>query len=209
MPVDNKNEVMQLSPSTQAGFEACGNAFADSELTASESLLSHAKLLGDKPSFILWEAGRLAWCKGYADNKQLGINDDATYKAWSRFAKRLENDYGMTKPKKTDNVDSVKKAESRGKAKTIVEDLKAKTYEELQSEIDMLLAKPTLDNVNKSKPFLKAIEEKRKEGLKDRMDSIKTIQNEITGLVKKCFDEVQLQAIHAILNGYDYEVAGI
>ena len=73
----------------------------------------------------------------------------------------------------------------------------------------MLLAKPTLENVSKSKPFLKAIEEKRKEGLKDRMDNIKAMQNEIIGLVKKCLDENQLEAIHKILNDYDFDVAGM
>ena len=41
MSVDNT--VIQLDPALQAGFESCGSAFADSELTADESLLTHAK----------------------------------------------------------------------------------------------------------------------------------------------------------------------
>ena len=207
MSVDNT--VIQLDPALQAGFESCGSAFADSELTADESLLTHAKHLGSTPSFDLWEAGRIAWSKGYSAGKKYAIESDATVKAWSRFASRLEKTYGLSKPKKTDNIDSVKKAENREKAKVVIDDLKAKSYEELQSEVAMLLAKPTLDNVSKSKPFLKAIEEKRKEGLKDRMDNIKAMQAEIVGLIKKCLDEKQLQAIHAILNDYDFEVAGI
>jgi len=201
-------KVIQLDSALQAGFESCGSAFADSELTADESILNHAKLLGDSPSFDEWENGRTAWSKGYSAGKNYAIDSDATVKAWSRFAGRLEKTYGLTKPKKA-TKEAETKADQREKAKSTLEDLKAKSYEELQSEVAMLLAKPTLDNVSKSKPFLKAIEEKRKEGLKDRMDNIKAMQTEIIGLVKKCLDEKQLEAIHAILNDYDFDVAGI
>jgi hypothetical protein len=204
-----ENTVIQLDPALQAGFESCGSAFADSELTADESILSHAKLLTESPSFGLWEAGRIAWCKGYSAGKQYAIDSDATVKAWSRFAGRLEKTYGLTKPKKTDNLDSVKKAETREKAKSTIEDLKAKSYEDLQAEVSMLLAKPTLENVSKSKPFLKAIEEKRKDGLKDRMEAIKVMQTSIIAGVKKCLDEKKLEAINAILDDYDFEIAGI
>jgi hypothetical protein len=202
------NTVIELDPALQAGFESCGSAFADSELTADESLLTHAKHLGSTPSFDLWEAGRVAWSKGYSAGKGYAIESDATVKAWSRFASRLEKTYGLTKPKKA-TKEAEAKQDQREKAKSTLNDLKAKSYEELQSEVAMLLAKPTLENVSKSKPFLKAIEEKRKEGLKDRMDNIKAMQSEIVGLVKKCLDEKQLQAIQAILNDYDFEIAGM
>jgi hypothetical protein len=203
-----ENTVIELTPALQAGFESCGSAFADSELTADESLLTHAKHLGSTPSFELWEAGRVAWCKGYSASKKYAIDSDATVKAWSRFSNRLEKAYGLTKPKKA-TKEAEAKAETREKAKSTLEDLKAKSYEDLQAEVALLLAKPTLENVSKSKPFLKAIEEKRKEGLKDRMEDIKKMQNEINGLVKKCFDEKKLEAINAILNDYDFEIAGM
>ena len=203
-----ENTVIQLDPALQAGFESCGLAFADSELTADESLLTHAKHLGSSPSFDLWEAGRIAWSKGYSAGKKYAIESDATVKAWSRFASRLEKTYGLTKPKKA-TKEAEAKQDQREKAKSTIDDLKAKSYEELQAEVSMLLAKPTLDNVSKSKPFLKAIEEKRKEGLKDRMDAIKTMQTSIIAEVKKCLDEKKLEAIHAILNNYDFEIAGI
>jgi len=203
-----ENTVIQLDPALQAGFESCGSAFADSELTADESILSHAKLLKESPSFELWEAGRIAWCKGYSAGKNYAIDSDATVKAWSRFAGRLEKAYGLTKPKKA-TKEAEAKQDQREKAKSTLDDLKAKSYEELQAEVSMLLAKPTLENVSKSKPFLKAIEEKRKEGLKDRMDNIKTMQTSIIAEVKKCLDEKKLEAIHAILNDYDFEIAGI
>jgi len=203
-----ENTVIQLDPALQAGFESCGSAFADSELTADESILNHAKLLKESPSFELWEAGRIAWCKGYSAGKNYAIDSDATVKAWSRFAGRLEKAYGLTKPKKA-TKEAEAKQDQREKAKSVLDDLKAKSYEELQAEVSMLLAKPTLENVSKSKPFLKAIEEKRKEGLKDRMDNIKTMQTSIIAEVKKCLDEKKLEAIHAILNDYDFEIAGI
>jgi len=203
-----ENTVLQLDPALQAGFESCGSAFADSEITADDSILNHAKYLGDAPSFAMWEAGRIAWSKGYSAGKNYAIDSDATVKAWSRFAGRLEKTYGLTKPKKA-TKEAETKADQREKAKSTLENLKAKSYEELQAEVSMLLAKPNLENVNKSKPLLKAIEEKRKDGLKDRMDNIKAMQNEIIGLVKQCLDEKQLEAIHNILNDYDFDVAGM
>jgi hypothetical protein len=203
-----ENTVIQLDPALQAGFESCGSAFADSELTADESLLTHAKHLGSTPSFDLWEAGRIAWSKGYSASKKYAIESDATVKAWSRFANRLEKTYGLTKPKK-ETKEAEAKQDQRDKANTVLEELKAKSYEELQAEVELILAKPSLESLNKSKPFLKAIEEKRKEGLKDRMDSIKSMQTSIISEVKKCLDEKKLEAIHAILNDYDFEIAGI
>jgi len=202
------NKVIQLDPALQAGFESCGSAFADSELTADESILNHAKLLGDKPSFDSWEAGRLAWCLGYGAGKGFASDSDNTYKAWSRFSSRLEKAYGLTKPKKA-TKEAEAKQDQREKAKSAIDDLKAKSYGELQSEVALILAKPTLENVNKSKPFLKAIEEKRKEGLKDRMEVIKAMQTSIIAEVKKCLDEHKLEGIQAILSDYDFEIAGI
>ena len=199
----------QLDPAKVAGFQSCGNAFADSEITADSSIYNHVRLLGDNPSFEDWETGRVEWSKGYSASKGYKLDDDATVKAWSRFASRIEKNFGMTKPKKTDNKDSVKKAESREKAKETLDSLKEKSFEELNEEITALLAKPSLDNVKKTQPLLKAIEEKRKDLAKDNMEAIKQYQKEITALIKKCIDEKQLQAIYAILNDMDYQVATI
>ena len=201
-------KVIQLDPAIQAGFEACGSAFADSEITADDSILNHARYLGNTPSFTMWEAGRVAWSKGYSAGKNHAIDSDATVKAWSRFSSRLEKAYGLTKPKKA-TKEAESKQEQREKAKSAIDDLKAKSYEELQAEVSMLLAKPTLENVSKSKPFLKAIEEKRKEGLKDRMETIKAMQTSIIAEVKKCLDEHKLEGIQAILADYDFEIAGM
>jgi ATP-dependent Clp protease ATP-binding subunit ClpA len=198
------NEVTILSPVNEAGFESCGNAFADSEVTADEALKTHARLLGDKPSYALWENGRIAWSRGYSTSKGYKIDDDATVKAWSRFAKRLEI-FNLKKPKNEENPETVKKAEQREKAKQVTESLKDKTFEELETEVAMLLAKPTLSNVNKSKPLLKAIEEKRKDSVKDQMEAIKAMQTEIVALVKKCIDVEQLESIQSILNGNNFE----
>lgn len=198
----------QLDPAKVAGFQSCGNAFADSEITADSSIYNHVRLLGDNPSFEDWETGRVEWSKGYSASKGYKIDDDATVKAWSRFASRIEKNFGMTKPKKA-TKEAEEKATQREKAKETLDNLKEKSFEELNDEITALLAKPSLDSVKKTQPLLKAIEEKRKDLAKDNMETIKHYQKEITALIKKCIDEKQLQAIYAILNDYDYEVAGI
>jgi hypothetical protein len=197
---------MELELNVAHGFESDGNAFADSELSADGALLNFARRLGDNPTFEFWEAGRLAWQKGYSMAKAYDIDADATTKAWSRFADRLKATYAITKPKK--GGDAEVKADQREKAKAVIDTLMTKSYEELESEARMLLATPTLANLNKSKPIIKAIEQKRKDDESDQSKALKVIQANIVADVKQCFDMEILEAVHKVLNGYDFEVAG-
>lgn len=197
---------MELESTVSYGFESDGSAFADSELSADGALLNFARRLGDNPTFEFWEAGRLAWQKGYSMTKNYELDSDATTKAWSRFAARLNTTYAITKPKKGGDAEA--KADQREKAKAIVEDLMAKSYDELEAEAKMLLANPTLANLNKSKPIVKAIEQKRKDDESEQSKALKVIQANIVADVKQCFDIQILEAVHKVLNGYDFEIAG-
>jgi hypothetical protein len=53
----------------------------------------------------------------------------------------------------------------------------------------MLTANPTSENLSKAKVLSKAVETKRKEALKDRMDNIKELQKKAKELIGKCLDE--------------------
>lgn len=198
---------MELESTVAYGFESDGSAFAESELSADGALLNFARRLGDNPTFEFWEAGRLAWQKGYSMAKVYEIDSDATTKAWSRFTSRLNTTYGMSKPKKATIVAEAK-ADQREKAKAVLDDLMAKSYEELETEAKMLLANPTLANLNKSKPIVKAIEQKRKDDESDQSKALKLMQTNIIADVKQCFDMETLEAVHKVLNGYDFEIAG-
>ena len=197
---------MELESTVSYGFESDGSAFADSELSADGALLNFARRLGDNPTYEFWEAGRLAWQKGYSMTKNYEIDADATTKAWSRFAARLNTTYAITKP--TKGGDAEIKANQREKAKSVIDDLMTKSYEELEAEAKMLLATPTLANLNKSKPIVKAIEQKRKEDESDQNKALKLAQTNIIADVKNCFDMEILEAVHKVLNGYDFEIAG-
>jgi uncharacterized protein (DUF302 family) len=56
--------------------------------------------------------------------------------------------------------------------------------------------------------ILKAIEQKRKDDESDQSKALKVIQANIVADVKQCFDMEILEAVHKVLNGYDFEVAG-
>ena len=72
----------------------------------------------------------------------------------------------------------------------------------------MLTSAPSKINLAKATKVQAVIEAKRKDDLKDRMDSIELLQKEIRAMVSNCLNEDDLKAIYQILCGHDYEIAG-
>lgn len=82
--------------------EAVGQSaqsFAQSEVAAQGAVEQMAVVLGQKPSFELWEAVFKVW--GTAYQTSAACNDDAVKMARSRFYVRLKATYGVSKPKAT------------------------------------------------------------------------------------------------------------
>lgn len=83
---------------------------------STESLIdAFAVVLGTAPTFEQWEAARAAWREGYAEQRE-GVSANTMDKAWSRFAARLDEQRGLSKPKAT-SAAAVKKAEAREASK--------------------------------------------------------------------------------------------
>lgn len=193
------NETFKLSNQEQAKFISYGATFAESELTADECIDSFAKAVGVKPSYDLFVAGSDAWKEGYAKTKNIPFDSEAVRKAWSRFFIRVSEKFGITKPAKPTETGKAK-AEQRKKAEEKLNALKAKPDEELLAEVAMLTANPTSENLSKAKVLTKAVESKRKEALKDRMDNIKELQKKAKELIGKCLDESILEEVINQLN---------
>lgn len=200
-----------------AGFTAIGATFADSELTADEAVLSFTKLVCPEgatiPIYDLWETGSKYWKAGYAEGKKIpltgadGKENNTVTKAFSRFTTRVEKAYGMTKPSKPTET-GVAKATQRAKAADELAKQKERPMQDLLAEVQMLTSAPSKINLAKATKVQAVIEAKRKDELKDRMDSIELLQKEIKALVSNCLNEDDLKAIYQILNGHDYEIAG-
>ena len=200
-----------------AGFTAIGATFADSEVTADEAVLSFTKLVcpegATTPIYDLWETGSKYWKAGYAEGKKIALTDadgkenNTVTKAFSRFTTRVEKAYGITKPAKPTGSGPAK-ADQRANAAAELAKQKERPMQDLLAEVQMLTSAPSKINLAKATKVQAVIEAKRKDELKDRMDSIELLQKEIKALVSNCLNEDDLKAIYQILNGHDYEIAG-
>jgi hypothetical protein len=216
----------QLSDSQVDLFSGIGDLFAVSEVDADQAVEDFARAVEVaveiegkmvmKADYHLWVAGSEVMKLAYAKKKGLDITMpraelfelDTIKSMWKRFARRLEENYAMTKPSSPE-TGSQKKAEQRSKAQLAMDELKAKPIAELQEEISMLTAKATPENLAKAGKLAKAIKEKNRDALKDRMAEIKELQKEVIQAVKDCLDESLLQEALDTLVQYQPEEATI
>lgn len=216
----------QLSDTQVSIFTNIGDLFAVSEVDADQAVEDFARAVEIavevegkivmKADYHLWVAGSEVMKLAYAKKKGLDITmpkaelfDLDTIKSmWKRFTRRLEDNYAMTKPASPE-IGSQKKAEQRSKAQLAMDELKAKPIAELQDEINMLTAKATPENLKQATKLAKAIKEKNRDALKDRMDGIKELQKEVIQAVKDCLDESLLQEALHTLEQYQPEEATI
>ena len=204
------NSVVEVTVSEQdlLGFKANGSAFGESELTADEALKDFTKRVcpngGTTANWYVLEAGAKSWKAGYSEVKRIPLTDsdgkenNTVTKAFSRFLAQCCDKYGLIKTTKPTTTAQDKKAQ-RSKAQIAQDELKAKPMEDLLAEVQMLSAKPTLENLDKARKIQKAVESKRKDLLADRMDGIKAKQKEVKDLVGDCMDESKLDMVLDIL----------
>ena len=200
----------QLSEVQNEMFANIGVTFAVAELDADAALEDFARAvtvkqpnqetgeLEDVTSWDLWDSGMAVVKQSYAGKKGVTLDSDTIKSMTKRFYRRLEEMYGLTKPAKP-STDGQKKAAQRTKAQAALEELKAKSYDELQAEVAMLTSKPTLENLAKAGKVAKAIKAKETEEKKDRMTEIKAKQAEVGKLARQCLDEDILEEVLEIL----------
>ena len=211
------NEItFKLSDDQVSIFNSIGDLFAVSEVDADQAVEDFARAVEIaieidgkivmKADYHLWVAGSEVMKLAYAKKKGLDITmpltalfDTDTVKGmWKRFTRRLEENYAVVKPA-SPSTTGQKKADQRTKAQLAMDELKSKPISELQDEIAMLTAKATPENLAKATKLSKAISEKNRDALKDRMAGIKELQKEVSQAVKNCLDETLLQdALHTL-----------
>ena len=211
------NEIIfKLSDDQVSIFNNIGDLFAVSEVDADQAVEDFARAVEIaveidgkmvmKADYHLWVAGSEVMKLAYAKKKGLDITmpltalfDTDTVKGmWKRFTRRLEENYAVVKPA-SPSTTGQKKADQRTKAQLAMDELKTKPIAELQDEIAMLTAKATPENLAKATKLSKAISEKNRDALKDRMAGIKELQKEVSQAVKNCLDETLLQdALHTL-----------
>jgi hypothetical protein len=186
----------QLSVEQSEVFGNIGTAFAMAEVDADQAIEDFARAVDPNntgsASYEIWEAGMAVVKQAYADKKNVVLDSDTIKSMTKRFYRRLEENYGLTKPA-SQSADSVKKAEQRAKAEKAKAELMAKPTAELQAEIAMLTASPTKANLAKAGKLAGIVEDQRAETLKDVLADIKEKQTEIGKLAKQCGDREILE----------------
>lgn len=215
----------QLSDTQVDLFSSIGDLFAVSEVDADQAVEDFARAveiaveiegkITKQADYHLWVAGSEVMKLAYAKKKGITANSnpelfemDSIKSMWKRFTRRLEENYALVKPASPE-TGSQKKAEQRSKAQLAMDELKAKPIAELQDEISMLTAKATPENLKQATKLAKAIKEKNRDALKDRMAEIKELQKEVIQAVKDCLDESLLQDALDTLVQYQPEDATI
>jgi hypothetical protein len=103
----------------------------EADLGMEKSAMMMAQVMGTDPVYIEWEAKRLAWVRKYMSRKP-NANDESADRAWSRLAKRMEKECGLTKPAKASG-DAQRKATKRDEEKKVLESM-------VDSQLESLLA---------------------------------------------------------------------
>ena len=186
----------QLSVEQSEVFGNIGTAFAMAEVDADQAIEDFARAVDPNntgsASYEIWEAGMAVVKQAYADKKNVVLDSDTIKSMTKRFYRRLEENYGLTKPA-SQSADSVKKAEQRAKAEKAKAELMTKPTAELQAEIAMLTASPTKANLAKAGKLAGIVEDQRAEKLKDVLADIKEKQAEVGKLAKQCGDREILE----------------
>jgi hypothetical protein len=202
-------------------FSGIGDLFAVSEVDADQAVEDFARAVEiaieldgkivKQADYYIWTAGSEVIKLAYAKKKGITASNnvelfasDAIKQMWTRFTKRVSDNYGLVKPA-SPSVDGQKKASQRTKAQLAMDELKAKPIAELQNEIALLTAKATEESLKDASKRVKAIKQKNEDALKDRMDGIKSLQKEVIQAAKNCLDESLLQDALSTLEQYQPE----
>jgi hypothetical protein len=168
-----------------------------------------AKTLGEKPSFDEWTEYADEWKAGYihdnADN-----TGNAADAAWGRFAKTLDELFGLTKPKSTSAAAEKKAAERAAKTAQLLEKHKDATAHDLRSQLEkvyLAMAKnPTNGDLRKAQKELDAVlKAKTSEENKAHGEELKAMRQQVKDAAAKCIDLEQLAAALDCLSG-GYEI---
>ena len=187
-----------------------GALFAKSELDASQAMEIYARELGTEPSYTAWITNRTDWVNGYTTEKPQAKGNSAD-QAFTRFARRLNESFGIVAPKAQTEV-SIKKANERAKK---AEEL-AKKYEciptpqiteNLKQAYELQAKNPTkklatlkeLENILKARTKAEELEGK---------EELKTARARLIELAKACTDVARIETACDILDevNYEYEV---
>ena len=152
----------------------------EADLGMEKSAMMMAQVMGTNPTYVEWEAKRMAWLRKYMSRKP-NANDESAGRAWQRLAKRMEKEVGLTKPAKGSD-DSKRKADKREQEKKELMGL-------VDSQLENLLAAYKADDdFDKAKKVKAELKRRNDEANKDTLEVAKQLRADIVKRIKPVTD---------------------
>jgi hypothetical protein len=175
--------VDRVLASEDAAFEA--------DLGMEKSAMMMAQVMGTEPTYAEWEAKRLAYVRKYMSRKP-NANQESADRAWSRLAKRMERECGLTKPAKP-SAEAQRKASKRDEEKKVLESM-------VDSQLEQLLAAyKAEDEFAKAGKVKAELKRRSDEANKGQIEYAKELRADIAKRVKVVTDVALLEEIQAML----------
>ena len=185
-----------------------GKLFACSEIDAHKALEMFARAVGEAPTYASWIASRTDWVNGYTEAKPQAKGNSAD-QAFSRFARRLTDTFGITAPKAQTEAATKKAEERQAKAEKLAEKYSNHTTEQLTESLKKayeLQAK----NPTKKLATLKELEQVVKARTKDQeaeaRETLKEARARLFELAKLCDDADLIHTAADVLDTANFEV---
>lgn len=185
-----------------------GALFAKSEIDATQALEVFARSIGTEPTYTAWIANRTDWVNGYVSEKPQAKGNSAE-QAFTRFARRLNESFGIVAPKAQTQA-SIKKANERAKK---AEELNKKfenipthqLTENLRQAYELQAKNPTkkLSTLKELETILKA---RTKAEESESKEELKTARARLFALAKACTDVARIETACDVLDEVNYEI---
>ena len=200
-----KTLVAQAIPSQAS---QAGALFAKSEIDATQALEVFARSIGTDPTYTAWIANRTDWINGYVLEKPHAKGNSAD-QAFTRFARRLNESFGIVAPKAQTEA-SIKKANERAKkAEELNKKFENITTEQLASNLrqayELQAKNPTkkLSTLKELERIYKVRTNQEQSGIKEEL---KTARTRLATLAKQCNDLELLNTACDLLDQINFEV---
>lgn len=204
----NQDVVVQIVPAPKAEYSLTTDEFGaigelvlnvldaedalyEGDLGMEKSARALAVIMGENPTYVEWEAKRVAYIRAYMA-KRKNANEDSAERSFQRVAKRMEKECGLSKPK------------SGGKSAKSMSAKREKEKTELQSMVDSVLreqlaayiANEEFDKALKIKGELKR---RDKEANKGKEAEVKALREQVIKQIKITTDLTLLAKVSGML----------
>lgn len=204
-PVVAAQPVHALTFDQRNAAYAQGSSYSRNRVEFEGIVKAAAQTLGENPTFEQWVEYSDEFKAGYIhDNPEHTAN--AADAAWGRFAKQLDEKYGLTKPKSTSKAAEKKASEREAKTAALMEKHKDATAHDLRSQLEKVytnLAKnPTNKDLKKAQKEIETVlKAKTSEENKAHGEELKALRSQVREAASKCIDLEQLSAALDCLSG--------